>query len=128
MPPKLIGRSDRREFALQCRVVASLVPLHPEPGPPIPIYKTRVLLGRHSGCDILVNADGVSRRHASLSGTPDGWFVEDLHSVNGTFINDIAIKRGRLRDGDFLRLGTAIFKFLALPNLPRPRPPDRTWN
>lgn len=108
--------------------MASLVPLHPEPGAPIPLYKTRVVIGRNSRCDVRVVADGISRRHARLFETPDGWFVEDLDSVNGTFVNDFQVTRSRLRDGDFLRLGAAIFKFLAAPALPRARPPGRTWN
>jgi serine/threonine protein kinase len=51
---------------------------------------------------------GVSRRHARLLHRPDGWYLEDLQSTNGTFLNEIRIPPGqptRLSAGDLIRLG-----------------------
>jgi two-component system cell cycle response regulator len=110
--------------------VAALVVIYPaseSAGTRIPIHAVRVTIGRSSECDVRIDGEGISRRHARLSETPDGWFVEDLDSVNGTFVNDVGVNRSRLRDGDFLRLGTVILKFDATPNLPGRRP-SRTWN
>lgn len=111
--------------------VPALVQLQP-PGEPgastrITIYGWRATIGRSGGCDVLVVAEGVSRRHAQLIQTPDGWFVQDLRSTNGTYVNNIAVIRSRLRDGDFLSVGAAIFTFDARPNLPGRRPVP-TWN
>jgi PAS domain S-box-containing protein len=50
-----------------------------------------VILGRHPGCDIRVPDETVSRRHARIISQPDGWFVEDLGSRNGTFLNGRAV-------------------------------------
>jgi len=51
---------------------------------------------------------GVSRRHARLLRRPDGWYLEDLQSTNGTFLNEIRLPPGqpaRLSAGDLIRLG-----------------------
>ena len=50
---------------------------------------------------------GVSRHHARLLRQGEDWLIEDLNSLNGTFINDKQIKAGhpeKLRDGDRIRL------------------------
>jgi len=49
---------------------------------------------------------GVSRQHARLLRCPEGWLLEDLHSTNGTFINDARLLPGqptRVRSGDVIR-------------------------
>src|SRR5262249_50430759 len=46
-----------------------------------------VVLGRHPGCDIRVPDETVSRRHARIIVQGDGYFVEDLGSRNGTYLN-----------------------------------------
>ncbi|MGE5193639.1 MAG: PAS domain S-box protein, partial [Deltaproteobacteria bacterium] len=46
-----------------------------------------LILGRHPGCDIRVADETVSRRHARIIAQADGFFVEDLGSRNGTFLN-----------------------------------------
>jgi predicted component of type VI protein secretion system len=51
---------------------------------------------------------GVSRRHARLSAQAGGFFIEDLNTVNGTFLNRQKLNPGQpaaLKDGDELRLG-----------------------
>jgi PAS domain S-box-containing protein len=50
-----------------------------------------VILGRHPGCDIRVPDETVSRRHARIIAQPDGFFVEDLQSRNGTYLNGQAV-------------------------------------
>jgi len=46
-----------------------------------------VLVGRGSGCDLVVEDTYVSQRHLRISeASPDAWWVEDLGSTNGTFI------------------------------------------
>jgi hypothetical protein len=58
---------------------------------------------------------GVSRRHARLLCRPEGWLLEDLHSTNGTFVNEARLLPGRpvpLRSGDLVRFGTLAVVFL----------------
>ena len=47
----------------------------------------RAILGRHPDCDIVLDAGAVSRQHAQIRVIDGEYFVEDLHSRNGTFVN-----------------------------------------
>ncbi|MFT4108285.1 FHA domain-containing protein [Propionicimonas sp.] len=47
-----------------------------------------VLIGRASDCQLILDDDYVSTRHARISRTPTGFQVEDLGSTNGTFVNN----------------------------------------
>jgi len=76
-----------------------------------PVAKDTVVIGRSSECDIVVDAPGVSRRHARVTVKPGRILVEDLGSLNGTYINDDAIKRGHIEDGDRLSLGNVDLYF-----------------
>jgi diguanylate cyclase (GGDEF)-like protein len=73
--------------------------------------------GRLQELDVSIDDEGISRRHAKLSLTDDGWGVEDLGSTNGVYVNDKRVARKQLRDGDLLRLGGAILKFLSGSNV-----------
>ncbi len=95
---------------------AVLVVLHP-PGPNMgrrfALVKSEQFLGRLAGIDIEIDAEGISRRHARIGRDDSGWFIEDLGSTNGTQVNDVRITRHALADGDLLRCGTTVCKFLA---------------
>lgn len=57
---------------------------------------------------------GVSRRHAQITRAGEGYFIEDLNSVNYTFVNKNKIAVGTahaLRDGDEIRLGRVLLRF-----------------
>jgi diguanylate cyclase (GGDEF)-like protein len=77
-----------------------------------------VVLGRESTCTIPVADAGVSRAHARITRGTDGtYLIEDLTSTNGTYVNNTRIRSGLLRDGDYLRVGGQIFRFLAGDNV-----------
>lgn len=54
-----------------------------------------IIVGRDEGVDVLIDNPSVSRRHAEIRLTDDGWVVEDLGSSNGTFIGGHRIERPR---------------------------------
>ena len=61
--------------------------------------KNRILLGRDPGCDIILNYNTISKQHASISKSKSTknpndnvYFIEDLNSTNGTFINGRKIR------------------------------------
>src|SRR5207247_11150600 len=58
-----------------------------------------------------------SRRHARIELRADGFYAVDLESTNGTFVNDVPGAAGRLKDGDYLRAGNCIYRFLAGGNV-----------
>jgi diguanylate cyclase (GGDEF)-like protein len=74
---------------------------------------TPVILGRDSTCDIHLNDQSVSRRHARIQQGLDGHYAVDLQSTNGTFVNDKPASMCKLKDGDYLRIGNWIFRYLA---------------
>jgi len=100
---------------------ACLVLIYPpgaDLGKRFPLDRQEFVLGRGTDCDIQVDRDSVSRRHAKVflrDGTT--WVVQDLGSTNGSYVNDESIQQAPLRDGDFLKIGAAIFKFLTGANV-----------
>jgi diguanylate cyclase (GGDEF)-like protein len=74
-------------------------------------------IGRSTDLDISIEEEAVSRRHARLSRGDGSWVIEDLASTNGSFVNDARVSRQVVRDGDLIRCGTAILKFLAGSNI-----------
>jgi pSer/pThr/pTyr-binding forkhead associated (FHA) protein len=63
------------------------------------------IVGRHSGCDFLLDHPMVSRRHCRLTLWDDRVWVEDLGSLNGTWLNGQVLTRAApLADGDCLEL------------------------
>jgi diguanylate cyclase (GGDEF)-like protein len=75
-------------------------------------------MGRDEGNTVIVDLDNVSRRHAMVSNKEGKYFLKDLGSTNGTYLNDAEIHEEQpLRTGDLLKVGGAIFKFLSGGNV-----------
>ncbi|HUS17197.1 MAG TPA: FHA domain-containing protein [Chloroflexia bacterium] len=58
---------------------------------------------------------GVSRRHVRMSRQPDGYYLEDLGSINGSFLNRRRLSPGNpteLKDGDEVRLGNIVLRIV----------------
>ena len=70
------------------------------------------VIGRSRDCDIVLDDAGVSRRHAQLRPTPDGWTIEDMASTNGVRVNDEQLAGARrLRAGDRIEVGSTEIVF-----------------
>ena len=63
-----------------------------------------ILIGRLENCDLTLDHPEVSRRHAMVRQVGETYIIEDLDSSNGTFVNDQAIKRAELHEGDLIRI------------------------
>ncbi len=68
-------------------------------------------IGRTDDNDVAVNVRAVSRRHARVEVTPEGYLLKDLGSGNGTFVNDERVEERLLVEGDRVRFGTEDFVF-----------------
>ena len=66
-------------------------------------------IGRSPANDITLNETVVSGRHARVVRRGHGWFVEDLGSTNGTFVDGLRVSRAELGDGSRLRIGDTVF-------------------
>jgi two-component system cell cycle response regulator len=71
-----------------------------------------LVIGRGSAAGFRLNDEGVSRRHAVLMHTRGHYFIQDLDSSNGTFLEGRRIKRAPLMEGDLVQFGPhASFRF-----------------
>ncbi len=71
----------------------------------IAITKSEFTIGRKDGNDLVVEDPAVSGRHARLVKIHAVYFLEDLGSTNGTFVNGQKIERRQLRDTDVVAIG-----------------------
>jgi diguanylate cyclase (GGDEF)-like protein len=74
-------------------------------------------IGRGTLNDICVSQDSVSRTHATLRVEDHGVKIRDNESTNGTYVNDHKVHEAWLKDGDLIKIGRAIFKFLSGDNI-----------
>src|SRR5687768_10190794 len=89
-----------------------IYPTGPGMGTRYSLGENPLVIGRGNDCEILINDHSVSRRHARIQPGADGYYAVDLQSTNGTYINDIPASMYKLKDGDYLRVGNCIYRFL----------------
>jgi len=84
-----------------------------------PIQRRQVMIGRETGCDLQVNHPAVSRRHAQITCERGRYYIADIGSHNGTYLNGKRIGSGcvKLGNGDKIHLGSrVVFRFVVPPN------------
>lgn len=75
-----------------------------------------LIIGRDSVAKVKLLDTEISRRHAELTETADGYRIRDLGSVNGTFVNGRAVQDALLRSGDRIQIGQTILVIVAEGN------------
>jgi diguanylate cyclase (GGDEF)-like protein len=110
--PERLVSTTRRDAC-----VVHIYPVGPGMGARYPLGEVPVVIGRGNDCDIRINDHSVSRRHARIQPGADGYYAVDLQSTNGTFVNDVPASICKLKDGDYLRAGNCIYRFLAGGNV-----------
>jgi EAL domain-containing protein (putative c-di-GMP-specific phosphodiesterase class I) len=76
----------------------------------IPIEHSPFIIGRKEGSNLLLASDGVSRKHAEIIESFDGWRIMDCDSTNGTFVNGRRLTENQLLNhGDYITIGEIRF-------------------
>lgn len=70
-----------------------------------------VLVGRSMECDIEIADLELSRKHFKLSWQDKRWYIEDLGSTNGTYVNKLRVDSYIVNPGDRIKAGQTIFRF-----------------
>lgn len=84
------------------------------PGSTIPLSGERCIIGRHPGCQVVFDNPAISRHHAQILESHGNYYVEDLRSRNGTYLNGKALEgRTSLEDGDQIRISDVVLAFQA---------------
>jgi diguanylate cyclase (GGDEF)-like protein len=83
----------------------------------VPLGTEPTVLGRSSKCDVQVDQESVSRNHCRVSFNGKHYTIRDLGSTNGTYVNDELIDEVNLRDGDQIKVGRTIIKFITGGNI-----------
>jgi len=79
--------------------------------------KSITVIGRSSKCEIPVDQDAVSRNHAKLTNDGEKVVIQDNGSTNGTYVNDDKIKQTELQNGDLIKIGHTVFKYISSGNI-----------
>src|SRR5215467_9038245 len=84
----------------------------------VPIGNRPVTIGRSPDNDLPVDNLAVSNYHARVYFEGSRLVVEDLDSLNGTFVNDLRVERATLHDGDSIHVGKHYIKVDASHDAP----------
>jgi len=69
-------------------------------------------MGRHPACELVLENVAISRQHAQILESHGSYFLEDMRSRNGTYLNEVLIEgRKELKDGDLIRICDATMRF-----------------
>lgn len=81
------------------------------------LNRPQIIIGRSSLADIQIDQESVSRNHCKILTGGAAVQLHDMGSTNGTYVNDQIIDDCALRDGDLIKVGRCIFKFLSGTNI-----------
>lgn len=104
----------RRLAPMPC--MALVVVEGPDQGREFLLYSAPIKIGRGADNYIRLRDSGVSREHGLIRYDPatDGFFLTDLGSKNGTYVNNLRIKKKRLSPGDEIKVGESVFRVVSL--------------
>ncbi len=84
----------------------------PQIGILFPVTANTIVLGREETCDIIIQDAEASRRHSRITWEDNDFFLSDMNSTNGTFINGMQIiAPTRLKPGDSIGVGQTLLTF-----------------
>lgn len=81
-------------------------------GTVLSLTNSPAIIGRDRTATLCLPVRSVSRQHSQIERNGDDFIVTDLDSLNGTFVNDVPVRRRKLEHGDRVRIGDSQFLFL----------------
>jgi pSer/pThr/pTyr-binding forkhead associated (FHA) protein len=69
------------------------------------LSRPEMVLGRHSSADVRLPLPDVSRRHCRFVWLQGSWWVYDLDSMNGLYVNGLRVREAALHEGDVIGIG-----------------------
>ncbi len=106
-------RRGRAQPAAEQPPGSSTLLIHPPGGgrPSTAKLTASMTIGRGADCELRVDDTYASNQHARLFGRNGAWYVEDLGSTNGTFVNDQKLAApAQIQPGDKIRVGTTVME------------------
>jgi len=100
LPGSRIVKGRAHLFGLNGSVNGRIVPLREE-----------FIIGRSSTCSLRLTDRSVSRQHAQLRLSQGRWYLKDLGSAGGTYLNGTPVNVASLNNGDRIRIGTVEMEF-----------------
>ena len=79
----------------------------------------RLLVGRHHGCQVRRSEPMLSRKHCCIEKSNGGWTLRDLGSRNGTVVNGETATEWQLSNGDNIRVGDLVIRYIDPMEPPR---------
>lgn len=80
----------------------------PDVGQTFSLQEAEVFIGRHAQCDLVLHDPEVSRRHLKIASEENGWWLDDLGSTNGSFVNGQRITHQTTAPGDRIQIGQSV--------------------
>ncbi|MCP4196667.1 MAG: GGDEF domain-containing protein [Proteobacteria bacterium] len=102
-----VSHSAKKEDAF-----VMIYPTGPNMGRQYTLKGSNASIGRDPSNDIVVDNDSVSRRHARLTVEAGQRLITDLQSTNGSYVNNKPILTHFLQNGDQVKIGDTIFKYI----------------
>jgi pSer/pThr/pTyr-binding forkhead associated (FHA) protein len=106
------GAGRGKETAASAPPPTTLVVYPPDGGRPRTFrMATSMTVGRALDCEVKLEDTYASQQHARVFGKESSWYVEDLGSTNGTFVNDQKLAApAQVQPGDRIRIGTTVLE------------------
>lgn len=116
LPPAQRGKRKSRRGEFERQPSTSLELMDSGEIPPVfPLESDEIKIGRLQTNDIILPDPNVSRVHAKIERRNESFFILDLDSTNGTYLNEKRITEAKLKDGDIIRVGSTRLLFRRTP-------------